>query len=351
VLDALPVPIFFKDAQGIYRGCNRAFESYLGRRREEIVGRTVEGLSPPDLARVYRAADERLLASREPQIYEARVQWADGTLRDVVFSKGVFLDEAGAAAGLAGSILDVTERKKAEQAQAERLQLADRLAAVGALAAGVAHEINNPLASLTANLQFALGSLSGMAQAEVVEALGEAAEAARRVARIVSDLRGFSRVDEELGPVDLSGVIQSTANLARPLVARRGDLTVEAAEPVRVRANGPRLGQVFLNLVVNAAQALPDRPREQNQVRISSRLEGEWAVVEVRDNGVGIPPAIRRRIFDPFFTTKPAGEGTGLGLSISHSIVAAAGGSIELESEVGAGSLFRVRLPASRGRI
>jgi two-component system, cell cycle sensor histidine kinase and response regulator CckA len=121
ILEALPVPIFFKDAAGIYRGCNAAFERYLGRPRDGILGKSVDDIAAPDLARTYRAADEALLASRAPQFYEARVQWGDGTLREVLFSKGVIVDGEGRVAGLAGTILDITERKREEQAARDNL--------------------------------------------------------------------------------------------------------------------------------------------------------------------------------------------------------------------------------------
>ncbi len=112
-------------------------------------------------------------------------------------------------------------------------------------------------------------------------------------------------------------------------------------------ASEQRLGQVFLNLLVNAAQAIPEGNAAGNQVRVATRLDGDRVVVEVQDTGAGMPPQVRDRIFDPFFTTKPAGVGTGLGLTICHGIVAGLGGDIQVDSEVGVGTTFRVRLPAS----
>jgi two-component system, NtrC family, sensor kinase len=350
ILDALPVPIFFKDAQGIYRGCNSAFERYLGRSRAEIIGRSVEEIAPAELARVYRRADEALLESRATQVYEARVRWADGALRDVIFSKGVFFDDAGEVAGLAGTLLDITERKRADEAlrrAEQRLQFADRLASLGTLAAGVAHEINNPLSYLTANLKFARESLAGTAPPEVSEALSEAVEGAARVARIVRDMKTFSRAEDAVSVVDVSAVLRSAANLARAQIGHRGTLVCDLDERARVLAGEASLGQVFLNLLVNAAQALPDRASDLNLIRLSSRVEDATVVVEVTDNGVGIPAAVRHRIFDPFFTTKPAGEGTGLGLAICQDIITSLRGTIEVESEPYRFTTFRVRLPAA----
>src|SRR5262249_8458110 len=122
ILDAIPAPVFYKDAAGVYRGCNKAFEAYLGKTRAEIMGLDVYGLSPKELADVYKAADDKLFASRDVQIYEARVRYADGTYHDVMFHKACFFDERGELAGLVGTILDITSRKAAERALAESEQ-------------------------------------------------------------------------------------------------------------------------------------------------------------------------------------------------------------------------------------
>ncbi len=119
ILDGIPAPIFYKDAEGVYRGCNRAFVEYLGRSREEIIGRTVYDVAPQALAETYDAADRALLASRGVQIYESAVRYADGSIRDVIFHKGVFLDERGEVGGQVGTILDITACKRAEKAQRE----------------------------------------------------------------------------------------------------------------------------------------------------------------------------------------------------------------------------------------
>jgi PAS domain S-box-containing protein len=354
VVEAVPVPIFFKDAAGVYCGCNRAFEEYLGLPRERIVGLPVEGLSPPELARVYRRADDELFARGGTQCYETQVRWADGSVRDVIFRKAVFASEAGGVGGLVGSILDITDRKRAEAALREseaRLALADRLSSIGTLAAGVAHEINNPLAYVLANLEYARRALGGSERVEVEQALADALEGASRVSRIVQDLKGFARADEAAVEVDLTRVLRSTANLARAEVRRRGALVVELpAELPPITGNASRLGQVFLNLLVNAAQALPDGAPDRHQVRLRAHAERHRVVVEVEDTGSGIDPEIRGRLFDPFFTTKPVGIGTGLGLAISHQIVTDLGGEIEVTSAPGQGATFRVSLPLAAGR-
>ncbi|HUL60697.1 MAG TPA: PAS domain S-box protein, partial [Anaeromyxobacteraceae bacterium] len=249
---------------------------------------------------------------------------------------------------------DVSERRRLEA----RLALAQRMAAVGTLAAGVAHELNNPLTFVLANLGYAAGALRNMASApggppalgEVLGALEEAAQGADRMRVIVGDLRTFARGDDARpGPVPLRRVLEYAAKLAGHEIRGRARLDWEPSDGAPdVLGNEARLGQVFLNLLMNAAQAIAPGAADGNAIRIAvrSRPEGRVAV-EIRDTGRGMGPEVRARIFDPFFTTKAPGEGTGLGLWVCHNIVAAHGGEIEVESEPGQGTTIRVILPAA----
>ena len=238
-----------------------------------------------------------------------------------------------------------------------RLLQADRMVAVGTLAAGVAHEINNPLAYVVAALQFVESDLRTLEDVpagrlhEMKQAVSEAREGARRVTDIVRGLKTFSRADEERsGPVELGPVIESAINMALNEVKHRARLVKDFRRTPPVRANEGRLGQVFLNLLINAAQAIPEGRMDENQIRVSTRTdECGRAVVEVSDTGEGIAPDVARHIFDPFFTTKPVGIGTGLGLFICRNIVGSVGGDIEVESHPGSGTVFRVTLPPSPG--
>ncbi|HXU80885.1 MAG TPA: response regulator [Polyangia bacterium] len=234
----------------------------------------------------------------------------------------------------------------------EQLLISDRMASVGTLAAGVAHEINNPLAALIANLEFSLEEVdkleTGHARsAEIKAPLQEAAEAADRVRMIVRDLKVFSRSgdEERRGPVDLKQVLESSLRMAWNEIRHRARLERDYGEIPPAWGNESRLGQVFLNLLINSAQALPEGRSETNEIRVVTRAHDNKVVVEVRDTGTGIPPEVLPKIFDPFFTTKPAGVGTGLGLAICHKIVTGLGGTIEADSKPGAGTVFKVTLP------
>ncbi|MBI5512943.1 MAG: PAS domain S-box protein [Deltaproteobacteria bacterium] len=245
---------------------------------------------------------------------------------------------------------DVTEQRRI-QAQ---LLLADRMVSVGTLAAGVAHEINNPLAYVAGNLSFLADHLTGLGgatdapQEGLVAALVDAQEGVRRISRIVRDLKTFSRADEERrSALDVRDVLEVSLRMVSNELRHRTMLVRSLAPVPQVDANEARLGQVFLNLLVNALQALPDRAPEENLVRVATFASPSGEVlIEVSDNGAGMAPDVRRRIFDPFFTTKPVGVGTGLGLSVCQGVVQALGGVIEVDSEPGQGSVFRVRLPA-----
>jgi nitrogen-specific signal transduction histidine kinase/CheY-like chemotaxis protein len=244
---------------------------------------------------------------------------------------------------------DITERKQTEA----QLIVSDRMASLGALAAGVAHEINNPLACVTGFLALAGEELETLAKrqtipSQLLEEISDAREAAERVRTIVRDLKIFSRGEEtKIGPVNVERVLESTLRMTWNELRHRARVTKVFANVPAVAANEPRLGQVFLNLLVNAAQAIPEGDYARNEVRLETRLDGDGrhVVVSIADTGAGIPADVQRRLFTPFVTTKAVGVGTGLGLSICHRIVVALGGRIDFTSDVGRGTTFRVTLP------
>ena len=248
---------------------------------------------------------------------------------------------------------DLTERR---QIQA-RAQLADRMASVGTLAAGVAHELNNPLAYVLSNLklmQEEIEDLRPVMSPERLHAIGELVdesfEGATRMGDIVRDLKTFSRADDETkGSVKLVPVIESSINMAWNQVRHRARLHKRFSATPRVEVNESRIGQVIVNLLLNAAQAMPEGQADRNDVHVVTYTDAEgWAVIEVTDTGSGIPPETLARMYDPFFTTKA--NGTGLGLSICHNIVTSAGGEILVDTEVGRGTTFTLRLPPARRR-
>jgi two-component system NtrC family sensor kinase len=285
--------------------------------------------------------------SRESPAAEERFLRRDGSaVWTEVTTMPIFFD--GAPSTLVHA-RDMTYRKRLEA----QVVMADRLASVGRLAAAVGHEVNNPLAFAMANLDLALERLADLGApaeerlADVAEMLREAREGADRVRHIVRDLRVFSRGETgEKALVDPRRVFDSCVNMARGEIRMRARLTKRYDETPPVLANEARLGQVLLNLLVNAAHAIPEGDPDHNEILVATRADAQGRVViEVRDTGVGMPEEVKRHVFEPFFTTKTGGRGTGLGLSICQTIVSSLGGEIAFESEIGRGTSFRVILP------
>lgn len=349
LIEALPEAIFVHQG-GPLLYINPSAIGFLGRPASEIIGaHLLDFVHPEDRADAVGVLDARP-GTCPPGIRELRFLRPGG---------GVMTAEVGCLSlvfdGQPATVIRATDLTERKQMQA-RLVLADRLAAVGTLAAGVAHEINNPLAFVLSNLSFLSQELEGLKRElppgrldEFDEVLREASDGADRVRNIVRDLRTFSRVEEaQPTAVNLQTVLESAITLARGEIKQRAQLVRDYADVPYVAGSEGRLGQVFLNLLINAAQAIPTGAPHQHEVRVVLRAEANRVIAEVHDTGSGIPAELRERIFDPFFTTKPVGEGTGLGLSICHGIVTSFGGEITVESEVGRGSIFRVSLPVMR---
>jgi two-component system NtrC family sensor kinase len=287
------------------------------------------------------------------------------------------------------SINDTTELRATTQelqkayAELKEAQLQifqqEKMASIGQLAAGVAHEINNPMGFISSNLgtlnkyvdrlaEFigagdqAMSSCSdsGMATSlketrkrlkidhimdDAHQLIAESQDGANRVRRIVQDLKSFSRVDlAECALVDLNESLETTINIAWNEIKYIAVLNKEFGDIPQIKCYPQQLNQVFLNLLVNAAHAMEDK---QGTITIRTWIDEESVFVSVADTGCGIPEEIRQRVFEPFFTTKEVGKGTGLGLSISYDIVRKHGGEIIVESEVGCGTTFVVRLPVA----
>lgn len=252
------------------------------------------------------------------------------------------------------ALFATARQRDAAEARAH-LTTAERLASLGTLAAGIAHEINNPASWIRANTEFVLNCLRNevpaVERAELIETLEQTREGADRICLIVDDMRRMARgVDDEASAIDPKLALERVLRLASSEFKSRARLQVNLADTPKVLGTDVELGQVFLNLVINAVQAMPaTRSREDCEVRVRSLTdERGWAVIEVEDNAGGVSPDVAKHLFTPFFTTKPPGVGTGLGLAICHGIVTRRGGEVDFRSEVGRGTLFRVALPPLR---
>ena len=347
-LDAFPDPLFIKDREHRWVAVNTAFCRLLGLPAEQLLGKSDHDFLPAHQADMYREQDDQVFRTGKPLETEQTYEEAGGT-RFLITKKAAFTGTAGELY-LFVVIRDVTERKRLEQ----QLRLSDRMASVGTLAGGVAHEINNPLAYIAANLSYLADELARdeVSQAvlpELRQAVADSLEGASRVRDIIVELRTFTRAaDDEREPMDIHRAIGGALYLLRHELPERARLE-QFLEPVQaVLGSEARLEQIIVHLLKNALQALPQRPAEQNVIRVSARSEQDWICIEVEDNGQGMTPEVRQRIFDPFFTTRKAKGRTGLGLSISLALAQLMGGWIDVRSTPGQGSWFQLRLPAMK---
>jgi PAS domain S-box-containing protein len=285
---------------------------------------------------------------------EYRMRGKDGTWRAVLVStRALARDPDGVPLRTAGTITDVTDAR----ALRERALYADRLASLGALASGVAHAVNNPLASVTSGLKVLQEELERCVvdpakvpekAAELRQAIADAATGADRVRDVVRGLQLFSapRGSGAREPVDVRAELGAALDLTRNAVTQRARLTVDVAGGLpRVAAAAGELGQAFVNLLMNAAEAIPEGTASEHEVRVTAALAGGRVVVEVQDSGPGIRPEHLPHLFEPYYERSPIAPG--LGLAVCHGVVTAAGGTLDVRSTPGRGSTFRVTLPVA----
>ena len=364
LIELLPDGVIVYTTDGDLRFANPAIRRSLRFADEPLPPNIFEFLHPDDRARAVERRAVMMSGGSSPPV-EVRIRRRDGVYLSMEVAS-IEVDFDGERAVLT-VLRDTAERGVAHA----RLAQSDRMIAVGTLAAGVAHEINNPLAYLKANLDLALSrrlpalaadldaiSTDGgddesaalerarTAVAQLREMLLLAQDGAERVRTIVQDLRTFSRDDEPLFPVDPRRVLDASLNLAGSDLRPRARVERRYDDVPPVRCSEARLGQVFLNLLVNAAHAIREGDPLRQRIVVATFTDGEGrACISVSDTGVGMSPEVLSRIWDPFFTTRASGEGTGLGLWVCQRIVNQLGGTIEVTSQLGEGTTFVVRLP------
>lgn len=361
---AMTEGVVVQDQDGAIIFSNPASEALLGLTADQMAGRTSADPS-------WRAIHEDgspfpghehpamvSLRTGEPCINKVMgVHLPSGELRWIAIN-ALALRPDGAVRGVLSTFRDISIEKAARDS-AERLARQERLVTVGTLAAGVGHEINNPLTFILANVDFVLeelrsiggGSPSGRLK-EIVGMLSDAREGAERVRKIVRGLRAFGREEVGGGPTEVERAIDLSINMASHELRHKAEVVKMLVPTPLVLADDSQLSQVLVNLLANAGQAFETGDLDRNRIIVATSVEADGRVcISIADNGPGMSAEVRARVFDPFFTTKPPGVGTGLGLSISQSIVTAIGGELQLESAVGQGTTFRVLLRATRTSI
>jgi PAS domain S-box-containing protein len=331
--------IFTADAAGRLTAVNRSLEEAMGKSRDELLGTPVIALIDP---RDQSDASEALRAGLAGEFPRGQLRYHDGRGELHYCSLTVTpLTEGDAVTGVLGIVRDVTDERRLT----EQLVQQEKLAAVGELVSGVAHELNNPLASVMAFAQLLLAAPDDSApDREAIDAINQEA---KRAAKIVANLLTFARQHQpERTIADLNRVVQDTLELRR-YALRTAQVEVDAsfdADLPLTWADPFQLQQVVLNLLTNAEHALANWQGEK-KITIATRRRGDQLVISIGDSGPGVPVENLSRIFNPFFTTKPVGEGTGLGLSISDGIVREHGGRIRVDSQPGGGATFEIELP------
>ncbi|HSM93050.1 MAG TPA: ATP-binding protein, partial [Anaeromyxobacteraceae bacterium] len=327
---------------------NAAASRFYGAPPGELVGRRAWEFFPSGTLEKWRDKWRRFSVTGVA-VEEQRTRAPDG--RVIPWEVSVALVDAVGRRLAVAAMRDVTDRQRASEAL--------RLAGIGTLAAGVAHEINNPLASVVGNLALLRERLASIRERggsteltrfvdEWLEPIVDAEDGARRVREVVAELRVFARAEAGRGPVDVARAMRSALSLAQSEIQHRARLLTRISDVPSVRGSEGRLAQAFANVLVNAARAIPEGASQENEIRVEVRERDGEVVAEIADSGIGMGREIRERIFEPFFTTRGIGEGSGLGLAVTHAIVSAMNGRIDVDSAPGAGTRIRIVLPVDR---
>jgi len=363
LIDAIPDLIFFKNPDGIYLGCNRAFEDFVGRTEKDLTGQSDLTLFPHEVGEFFQEMDRQMMVRRTARRNEEWVDYPDGRRVLLETLKTPFYDQEGRLLGLIGVSRDITER---EQANEERKKLeaqllqAQKMEAIGQLAGGIAHDFNNILTAIIGYTQILLIRMAKESQLRhYVEQVFTSAE---RAADLTKDLLAFSRKQVlQTEPLDACDILRRLRKMLERLIPEDIEFQTTLAEnELAVMADRGKLEQVILNLVTNARDAMPTGGMlsiDISQVVMDERFvhshgfgePGAYACISVTDSGHGMDEETRRKLFEPFFTTKEVGKGTGLGMAIIYGVVKQHDGYISVYSEPGRGTTFRIYLPLIPG--
>ena len=348
------------DPEGRINYMNPVAEALIGKRLDNALGRPCRDVlhlfDNRSGAALENPIDQALRAGKTITV-EGSLANPDGSEHFVTDSTAPIVDDSGRILGAVMVFRDISEQKRLQR----QLEQADRLASVGIIAAGAAHEVTSPLDVILANIRFVLDQIRTHKNEllasrdkqehgrtdDIESALADALTGGERVRRIVTELKMFGRiVPGKTANVDLHEVLEHALELTQHELFPRARIVKVFAERILVEAESTRLVQVFVNILLNAAQAIPPDGRASNEVKIITSIDrAGHVVIEVHDTGAGMSPEVVKRAFEPFFTTKDVGQGTGLGLSICHGIIKSFAGEIEIKSHLGAGTVVRVTLP------
>ncbi len=360
MINTVPALMYIKDIDHKYIEVNEAFCRLVNKSKDEIIGKNCFEVHSEELAKKYYADDNSVMEN-DTEIINQEEKYIEniGEIRWISSSKIPLHDSNGKVSGLVGLAQDITEQYIGRQ----QLIQSDKLAGIGQLAAGVAHEINNPVGYINSNLntmgkylkkvnEFIEGQDKSTSEdlenikemlKDFTDAINESMEGTNRVKQLVSDLKSFSRVDRaEKEHTDINEGINTTLNVVRNEIKYKAEVKKELGEIPELYCMPNQLNQVFMNLLVNSAHAIE---KENGLITIKTWADDGNIYISIADDGVGIPEKNIKKLFEPFFTTKDVGKGTGLGLSLSYDIIKKHKGFINVRSEVGVGTEFTITLP------
>jgi PAS domain S-box-containing protein len=363
LIDSIPDLIFFKDHESVYLGCNKAFEAFAGCPEKELIGRTDLDLFPREVGEFFREMDRQMMTQHKVRRNEEWVDYPDGRRLYLETLKTPFYDQDGRVLGLIGISRDITERNRAEEErkklEAQLLQ-SQKMEAVGQLAGGIAHDFNNILTAITGYTEII--SLRLEKESQLRHYLGQVLTSADRAADLVKGLLAFSRKQvQNPKPMDLCEVVRGLNTMLVRIIREDIDVRTTVPDgPLAVTADKGQVEQMLMNFVTNAKDSMPHggllsidvSPVIMDQEFVKAHgfgTPGSYACITVADTGCGMDDETKEKIFEPFYTTKEVGKGTGLGLFIIYGIVKQYNGFINLYSEPGNGTTFRVYLPLTEG--
>jgi two-component system, cell cycle sensor histidine kinase and response regulator CckA len=347
LINAIPSPVFYKDANGIYQGCNKAFEQYLGLAREQIIGKTDYDLATKEVADKYHVMDQAIIAKPGIQDYETSISDAANVRHEVIIIKAAYYNSEGTVGGIICIMVDVSDRRKFEE---ERLKM-DKLESLGVLAGGIAHDFNNIITGILGNISLARIYIDESHKS--YKPLGAAEKASQRATELAHQLLTFSKGG---APIKKRITLQHIVNECVSFILRGSNVqgVVDISDSLHaVEADEGQISQAFGNIILNGVQSMPGGGTlkihgENVTLENKNRLAlppGKYVKIDFMDKGCGIDVETRKKIFDPYFTTKA--KGTGLGLSSAYSIILRHGGCIDVQSAVDMGTIFTCYLPST----
>jgi PAS domain S-box-containing protein len=365
LLDSIPDLIFFKDSESVYLGCNKAFEAFCGRTEKMLVGCSDLDLFPREVAEFFRDMDRKMMALNMPRRNEEWIDYPDGRRALLDTLKTPFYDQNGILLGMIGISRDITEKRQTEEERKHleaQLQQAQKMEAVGQLAGGIAHDFNNILTAIIGYSEVILLRMDE--NSPFRHHMKQVLNSAERAAELTKGLLAFSRkqvLDTRL--IDLCEVVRGMEVMLSRIIPEDIDFRTTVSQKIlTVMADKGQIEQVLMNLVTNAKDSMPKGGALSVDVSPVFMDEsfahthgfadaGNYACISVSDTGHGMDRETQRKIFEPFFTTKEVGKGTGLGMAIIYGIIKQHNGYINVYSERGSGTTFRIYLPLSSGEI